>query len=385
MSHFTVMVVHPTKLDEEVISGLLAPYHEFECTGTDDEFVKDVDVTEKARVEYNSGTVTRYQDLNGILHDPYLDAYYRDPTPEEQKQIGFGGTGFGNGISYTSKDWGDGRGYRSKVHFLPEGWTEIEVPRSQVETFATFVDDYYGRKSVVAGQEPDLKDAHKFGYSVLDEQGEVIKVINRTNPDAQWDWWVVGGRWSGYLKLKNIAESLNRGKVGRPGSFGPGRDDLEGRADICQIRDIDLEGMRAEAAKEALDQFDKAHAIIARRDLPNYEDIRAECGDDHELLREKFWKHPVIVDLNGGGMHLWNADAVKDLARTREQVEADAREGAIATFAVLKDGNWHQRGSMGWWGCVSDEKDRNQWTREFSALLDGLPPETWLALVDCHI
>jgi hypothetical protein len=44
-----------------------------------------------------------------------------------------------------------------------------------------------------------------------------------------------------------------------------------------------------------------------------------------------------------------------------------------------------ERGEMGLFGCASNEKDRDQWDKEFSDLIDGLPPETWLAVVDCHI
>jgi hypothetical protein len=384
MSHFTVLVVSSDKLDQNVLHGLLAPFHEFECTGHDDEYVQDIDQTEEVRTEYETGTERRYQDPEGGLHDPYEDRFYRDPTSEEAEKIGIGGTGFSNGLSFTSKNWGDGKGYRAKVHFIPDDWSEVKIPRPQVETFAKFLDDNYGRKVVAAGEEPDLSDEHKYGYAVLDEQGEVVKVINRTNPNAEWDWWVVGGRWSGFFKLKNITESLSRGKLGQPSAFGPNRDDLDGRADICQIRDIDLDGMRSEAAQTALEEFDKAHAVIAGRELPDFEALRAECGDDHEMFREKFWKHPVLVELNAI-KPFWNADEVTGLRRTREQVEAEARAGAISTFAVLKDGKWHERGSMGWFGMVSDEKDYGKWASEFNAMLDNSPPETWVAVVDCHI
>ena len=31
-------------------------------------------------------------------------------------------------------------------------------------------------------------------------------------------------------------------------------------------------------------------------------------------------------------------------------------------FAIITpDGNWNEKGSMGWWGCVSDEKDKDDW------------------------
>lgn len=40
---------------------------------------------------------------------------------------------------------------------------------------------------------------------------------------------------------------------------------------------------------------------------------------------------------------------------------------------------------MGWWGCVTDEKDEASWTREFAKLIDGLPGDACLSVVDCHI
>jgi hypothetical protein len=40
---------------------------------------------------------------------------------------------------------------------------------------------------------------------------------------------------------------------------------------------------------------------------------------------------------------------------------------------------------MGWFACVSDEKDEAVWHREFSDLFDGLPDNTLITIVDCHI
>jgi hypothetical protein len=38
---------------------------------------------------------------------------------------------------------------------------------------------------------------------------------------------------------------------------------------------------------------------------------------------------------------------------------------------------------MGWWACVSDEKDN--WSEEFAKLLDEIPDDTLLSVYDCHI
>ncbi|CAQ71573.1 hypothetical protein [Cupriavidus taiwanensis] len=78
-------------------------------------------------------------------------------------------------------------------------------------------------------------------------------------------------------------------------------------------------------------------------------------------------------------------DNVESYNCTREAYVQAARDAAGVTFAVLHDGKWYERGSMGWWGCVSDEKDTNEWYRQFAELIDGLPDDTPLTVVDCHI
>ena len=54
-------------------------------------------------------------------------------------------------------------------------------------------------------------------------------------------------------------------------------------------------------------------------------------------------------------------------------------------FAFVKEGQWYERGRMGWWACVSNEKDRDEWNRQFNKMMDELPANTLLTLVDCHI
>lgn len=112
------------------------------------------------------------------------------------------------------------------------------------------------------------------------------------NPKSKWDWYILGGRWSGeVIKLKDGA----KGKVGESGSVG----------------------------------------------------------------------NPVGVD----------QAMKKDIANIDQ----------ISTFAVVKDGEWYERGEMGWWGCVSNEMDENEWGNKVRELLEGLPDETLISIVDCHI
>jgi hypothetical protein len=42
------------------------------------------------------------------------------------------------------------------------------------------------------------KEAKEWGY-VVDEENECL--LSTYNPDSKWDWYIIGGRWDGYLPL----------------------------------------------------------------------------------------------------------------------------------------------------------------------------------------
>jgi hypothetical protein len=375
MSHFTVLVIGDN------VEKQLQPFHEFECTGTDDEFVQDIDILAEKRAEFEEATRTKVRLADGSVVSRSDDRCYRDPTPEEMQKIGpIAGTGFAGGLSYHSRDWGDGRGYRAKIWGLPEGAEEFE---ERFDSFAAFLrHEFHDGFVVPFGQQPDLAKAHKYGYALLDEAGEVVKAIDRTNPNKQWDWWTVGGRWAGFFKLKPGATG-ERGN--RTGNFSaPLPPPAADRADQVRKGDIDIEGMRDDAGAKAGEKFDRVHAVIAGRDWLNWDSVRATHQGDIEAARKAYHAQPVVADLNAADILGWSEDLERYRA-TREEFVATARASAIATFAVLKDGQWYERGSMGWWGMVRDEKDEATWAREFGALIDSLPDDTLLTVVDCHI
>ena len=70
---------------------------------------------------------------------------------------------------------------------------------------------------------------------------------------------------------------------------------------------------------------------------------------------------------------------------TKETYAQRCADSALMTFAIVKNGQWYERGKMGWWACVSDEMDRDEWAERFNALIDGLPEDTLVTVVDCHI
>jgi hypothetical protein len=295
MSHFSVLVIG------DDVEGQLAPYHEFECTGINDEYVEDVDITEELLSKIDQG-----ESLLGAL-------------------------------------------------------------------------EYYGIEGgqVASEDEVDRNGTHMYGFAVVQDD-KLVRAVNRTNPRKKWDWYQIGGRWTGYFKLKQGAH----GVVGEPGLMTSPAN--PGYADQAQKCDIDFEAMREEYVAKRLEEYRKFHDVVAGRPAPIWDEVRERHGAENlNAARAEYNNHPVMKDLRQADF--WFADGIEPYLVSEDEHLRKARARAISTFAVVKDGHWYQKGKMGWWGMVSNEKDQDAWNEEFNRLLDDLPDNTLLTVVDCHI
>jgi hypothetical protein len=50
---------------------------------------------------------------------------------------------------------------------------------------------------------------------------------------------------------------------------------------------------------------------------------------------------------------------------------------------VTPDGEWHQRGKMGWWGMSSDEMTKDEWKEYYTAQIKKYPNHRAIAC-DMH-
>lgn len=384
MSHFAVMVIGPN------VEQQLAPFHEFECTGTVDQYVQTIDKLEELRAEYESSTRTMMRGPAGELVAAYDDMFYREPTSEESKVVGMG-SGFGSGISWRSADWGDGKGYRAKVKFKPEGWEEVELPFKEIMTLVEFIkyqqhDDF---PILQEGDVPDLEDGDgcKWGWARVNAAGEVIEYTRRTNPNAEWDWWVLGGRYSGFLKLKEGAGVI--AEKGRKGLMGSCMNDGAGWVDSVVKGAIDFEGMRANDGNKAADRWDKANAAKVAAGLPSdatwdtWETVRERHPGNIEAARKEYHAQPAMKVVSEALDNPFRG--VDDLLVSREQFIQQARDRALVTYAMIKDGQWYAKGDMGWWGMSTDDMTQDEWNRKVNEMIDGLPDDTQITIVDCHI
>jgi hypothetical protein len=320
LSHFSVLVIG------DDVAGQLQPFHEFECTGTDDEHVRDVDITAEVQARIDSG----------------------EPLQEALEYFGLE-----DRVCASEADVD-----RAGVHRYGYAIVEHARPDFAVERFKLLELDGATR------------DAAPLPAPRL------VKAVDRTNPNKRWDWWQLGGRWQGVLMLKPGAS----GTCGETGVFGTAHEN----AGVDQARkgDVDFESMRAAAAARAGERWDAVHAIIAGRSWQTWDALR-EQHPDIDDARKAYRGQEVVIDVGRDKRFVF--DGPDEFACTRDSYVERARLHALSTFAVVKDGQWYERGSMGWWCAVTDEKDHDEWSRQFAALLDELPDETLISVVDCHI
>ena len=61
-------------------------------------------------------------------------------------------------------------------------------------------------------------------------------------------------------------------------------------------------------------------------------------------------------------------------------------EGLWYPFALVVDGVWHERATLGWWATEHNETmDEDEWSCTVAKMLAAAPPDATLTLVDFHI
>jgi len=247
---------------------------------------------------------------------------------------------------------------------LKENWEEMsEDEKSEYDnSFENYVEDEGYKKH---------PEEEKYGYY--------------ENPNAKWDWYLLGGRWTGFLKLKDGAS----GQVGKAGIMTRGAG--PGFADQALKRDIDFDAMRKSEAEDAGKTWDKVTKILGGVEIPHsWEHVREVMfPGDIQAAREYYHNQAAnkkIDEWNRKNNHsLFGVDPLDFLTVSREEHCQKAADSAISTFAVLKEGLWYEKGEMGWWGIVTDEKDQSNWNKEISKMIESLDDDTMISIYDCHI
>lgn len=401
MTHFAVLLVLPEPPTTPVIERTLAPWREYSGKSFDPAYVVEVDITDEALQNAATSTETRMRDTYGGLHDP------------------FDGQG-GLKPAFTRYDTERGR----DVLHTPEGFETIEVPLSDLGIdVADWISEYYGYGLLRIGKMPD-PERHTYGRVVVGPDNQVVRVIKRTNPNGKWDWWQLGGRYTGRFEpgydpekdpenqetcflcggsgfRDDEAAAAHRERdpgYSCNGCTGKGRSpkwptQWANVGNVSRWGDVDLAALKAAQVAER-------RAIV--------EEIMVKAGFDFDLMEKaqcaRSLAHEVWRGLDGprprGGEYFdWLRTTQPDgelAARLREadiwdtvdpphgMTIADWIEEApaLSAYAFVKDGEWVTRGDVGWFGVTTG--DRDDWQARFDQMLASIPADHYVAIVDCH-
>ena len=82
----------------------------------------------------------------------------------------------------------------------------------------------------------------------------------------------------------------------------------------------------------------------------------------------------------------WTQEAWTEKVGGADVVQKKDLQEFSGTFAFLgADGEWHERGRMGWFGMVADEQPTDEWDATLKQLVEDVADEDWLVVVDVHI
>jgi hypothetical protein len=317
----------------------------------------------------------------------------------------------------------------------------------------------------VATAADDADEAAEYISTLLDPFNENLEVEQHTedgetwwrNPNAKWDWWMVGGRWSGDLRLRRGARRSDYLRGER--SWTNENEPIDwGTCDGGRIRALDLAAMRTSAATKAVEDWNEYAVVVdgtpqhlpwqvfadrvdaatnapdrKPKNLLEQEGLgraladfgladmaavdalkQADQNRHHEFLdraikeleaadaawqasgytldkaRADYAAQPRIAALRAHpGYHNFLLTGPEDIFehRDRDEYAQLARAKAVPGYALLTDdGRWIEPGRMGWWGRSTEtDESMDTYLSEANAYIDGLSPQMWLAVVDCHI
>ncbi len=225
-------------------------------------------------------------------------------------------------------------------------------------------------KIIADEAELDRSGPHQFGAAIV-QDGRLIKAIGWTSPDPQWDFWNLGGRFTGRLAAgyEPWSDPENMGPCRFCGGTGtqPGVPVTDG-CDHCdgtgrqlkwesewrqfgnqsRLGDVDVAAIREVAAQRAAERYDAFRAKVGEDAV--WESIKTlidRFAPDHDAAWKAYQSQAPLLRLSPAGVGSSLSD---NFLVSRNAYVQKAREQAFMTRAVIKDGRWHQRKGPAWIG-----------------------------------
>ena len=323
---------------ETVIERAMSPY--CECT-EDPAYLEFVDVGPEYQEKYKTeattavrlpdGTICTIYDTQFTNHYDYKDGkvYYRQTGVPAL--LSFGGAGPFPGIE------------TKEVQVLEN------YPFSKLyHTYEEFMRRYGGY---------DFDARHQsYGYY--------------SNPNAKWDWYQVGGRWTAVFLVKDDCDLVVWGNRSLLDDDEP----LEAPAGYQWVvgarkRDIQWEKMKELAVAKKQAQFQELEDWFLHGVEPTPKPSLAVRTED---------------GIESWGRRLYYKGESLEEYLKRHGLDSGSRY-PYSSYAYIDTDGWHGQGDMGWFGLSSNDKDDDSWMAMMQSFLKAVPDDHFLVSVDCHI
>jgi len=232
-----------------------------------------------------------------------------------------------------------------------DGATQITISFKELyDTFEQYLEKYMG-----ASYDEEQK---KYGYW--------------ENPNARWDWWVVGGRWAGLLKLPKNSVSFDEMMRGKEHE--------------------ELDYLRGEKSPfMEYDPYESQDYILA--DSARIKDIIIEPDADEVMKRKLFWEIKIDGrtpeneredEINKEYMFYKKEYFIEKYKTKEKYIDLTTR---FQTHAVItKDGDWIEPGVTGWFGTDASNEDEEIYLNNYYKLVfENAEDDDYITIVDCHI
>lgn len=197
----------------------------------------------------------------------------------------------------------------------------------------------------------------EFEDDCYDEEGNEWSTYN---PNSKWDWYSVGGRWVGSLRLKYSIEQKVKSEPSIMSLLENTKEVIdnlidENRTDHAQIKDIDFT-----PDLKKVEHYKRYWEVVVE-DSPLREGEKEE--DFRSFYNKKYY-----------------------LEKYKYKETYIKQQTSFHTYALLYNGEWIEPNSMGWFGFSNATKDEYEEYRErFEEIISNLDENDWLTVVDCHI
>jgi hypothetical protein len=338
-NHNPIAVIVADTPSPALVDQLLAPFQFVTPDELDNEYLKDVDILEEARENFEQAHCTMLRDSKGEYHHP--KHHYRQLTEEEMQQLPnplmafmFKGYEKTTGLTFV------GGGY---VINVPDGWEIVSrrVP-DHFELWQWFED--HGLARLVSGMVPDYEDKHQGGYFVTDGEGNVTKAVKRANPNAKWDGYDSTPFTGIMLHVLDDEEDVVLREYEHEGCFG------------CRIGNLDYEAMgrhqiqaRQDLLQAAMDQVNAVRLMKGDPELENSK-IMKLWGNyvQHDDYIQSLWQSEPDEQKNHEFMNKW----IEKLAEKDKRVASVMESMKSSVLPVLQQAGMPKERDLGRW-CKS--------------------------------